>query len=101
MSKFNTTERVLRELLALRKAGDFVSLEEGEERTRRMIERKKPEIDQAKLERVKRAELSPGTLNEAEEALWLDWFTERMSEPGPEEEAFFEELRRSHPSPKA
>lgn len=39
------TTEALRELLDQRRAGDFVSLDEGERRTRKMIARKRDERD--------------------------------------------------------
>ena len=50
-------------------------------------------IDHAKISRVLAGELETTVLNEAEKGVWSEQFRQKMAEPGPEEEAFFAELR--------
>ena len=50
-------------------------------------------FDHARLSRVLAGELETAALSPEEKAVWSDRFLARMSEPGPEEEAFFAELR--------
>lgn len=56
-----------------------------------------PGIDNAKIERVLAGELETTALNEREKAVWSERFLEKMGQPGPDEEAFFEDLRASLP----
>ncbi|WP_152449672.1 hypothetical protein [Roseivivax sp. THAF197b] len=51
------------------------------------------QIDRAKIELVLSGKLLTTELNEAEQELWLDLFTEKMGKPGPQEEAFFASRR--------
>ena len=91
-----------RAFLALRLAGPFVSLEEGERRTQEMIARKRREravettckIDHAKICAVLAGEIQTSELTTAENSVRLDRFTDLVSEPVPDEEAFFVERRR-------
>lgn len=53
------------------------------------------EVDSNKLARVLSGELETAVLNAAERLIWTEQFLEKVSVPGPAEEAFFEELRNS------
>lgn len=50
-------------------------------------------FDQARLTAALAGDLETSTLTAAEKAVWSEIFLEKMSEPGPGEEAFFVELR--------
>lgn len=52
-------------------------------------------FDYVKISRVLAGELETGVLTAEEKAVWSEQFLARMSEPVPEEDAFFAELRRS------
>lgn len=52
-------------------------------------------IDEVRLSRVLAGELETTVLTAAEKAVWSERFLAKMSEPGPGEEAFFAELRKS------
>ncbi|WP_292294799.1 hypothetical protein [Marivita sp.] len=60
----------------------------------RAIERSSS-FDHARISRVLAGELETGVLTAEEKAVWSERFLEKMSEPGPDEEAFFIELRKS------
>ena len=52
-------------------------------------------FDHVKLSRVLAGELDISVLTAEERAVWKERFLAKMAEPGPDEEAFFEELRNS------
>lgn len=52
-------------------------------------------FDYAKLSRVLAGEVETTVLTDQEKAVWSEQFLAKMSEPGPEEDAFFAELRAS------
>jgi hypothetical protein len=52
-------------------------------------------IDFSKISRVLSGELETTVLNEVEKSFWTEQFVAKMSEVGPDEEAFFSELRKS------
>lgn len=52
-------------------------------------------FDHARISRVLAGELETGALTAEEKAVWSERFLEKMSELGPDEEAFFAELRKS------
>lgn len=52
-----------------------------------------PRVDYDKIASVLARELDTTALSETEVEIWLDMFVERMSEPGPDEPAFFAERR--------
>ena len=84
-----------RAFLALRLAGPFVSLEEGERRTQEMIARKRRERAVETTCKIDHAgEIQTSELTTAEKSVRLDRFTDLVSEPVPDEEAFFVERRR-------
>ena len=82
----------LRQLLEKRQSGLFKSLDDGERATREMIERKKGQA--VKIARVHAGEFKTSVLNAEEKEVWSGRFLAKMSEPGPDEEAFFAELRK-------
>ncbi|MEE4013431.1 hypothetical protein V1T76_15270 [Roseibium sp. FZY0029] len=52
-------------------------------------------FDHAKISKVLAGEMETSALTAEEKAVWSERFLEEMSEPGPDEEAFFAELRKS------
>ena len=52
-------------------------------------------FDHPKISRLLAGELETTTLTAEEKAVWSERFLAKMSEPGPDEEAFFAELRKS------
>jgi hypothetical protein len=52
-------------------------------------------FDHAKISRVLAGELETTALSAEEKAVWSEKFLEKMSEPGPGEESFFADLRKS------
>ena len=60
----------------------------------RAIERSS-DFDHTKIARVLAGEIETTGLTPEEKAVWSERFVEKMSEPGPDEEAFFEGLRTS------
>lgn len=52
-------------------------------------------LDDHKISRVLAGELETTALTATERAVWSERFLEKMSEPGPDEEAFFTDLRKS------
>lgn len=52
-------------------------------------------FDYAKLSRVLAGEAETTVLTDEEKAVWSEQFLAKMCEPGPEEDAFFAELRAS------
>ena len=52
-------------------------------------------FDHTRLSRVLAGELETTALTAEEKAVWSERFLAKMSEPGPGEEAFFAELRKS------
>lgn len=81
----------LRQLLATRQSGLFKSLDDGERATREMIERKKEQA--VKIARVFAGELETSVLTAKEKEVWSESFVAKVSEPGPDEEAFFADMR--------
>lgn len=59
----------------------------------RAIERS-GKLDHAKLTRVLSGEIGTSTLTLEEKAVWSEHFLTKMSEPGPDENAFFEQMRQ-------
>lgn len=51
-------------------------------------------FDHARILSALEGRLDPAQLTEEEEAVWLDEFTRKMAEPGPDERAFFERRQR-------
>jgi len=51
-------------------------------------------VDHARITAALAGELETASLTNDEKDLWLDGFTERMSQPGPQEEAFFARRRQ-------
>ncbi|MCA2008642.1 type II toxin-antitoxin system CcdA family antitoxin [Tritonibacter mobilis] len=51
------------------------------------------QIDEDKIAAALAGEIETTSLNEEEETIWTERFIEKMGEPGPEEEAFFEGLK--------
>jgi hypothetical protein len=62
---------------------------------RKKIVENSDSIDEFRLSRVLAGELETTVLTAAEKAVWSERFLAKMSEPGPGEEAFFAELRKS------
>ncbi len=52
-------------------------------------------FDHTKISRVLAGEFETTALTAEEKAVWSEGFLKKMSEPGPEEEAFFAVLRKS------
>ena len=52
-------------------------------------------FDYVKISRVLAGELETGVLTAEEKAVWSEQFVAKMSEPGPDEDAFFADLRAS------
>ncbi len=52
-------------------------------------------FDHTKISRVLSGNAETTTLTAEEKAVWSDSFLKKMSEPGPEEEAYFADLRKS------
>lgn len=52
-------------------------------------------FDHTKISRVLAGEFETTTLTAEEKAVWSEGFLKKMSDPGPEEEAFFADLRKS------
>ncbi|AQQ04729.1 hypothetical protein B0E33_15090 [Roseibium algicola] len=52
-------------------------------------------FDQAKICRVLSGEMETSTLTAEEKAVWSERFLEKISEPGPDEEAYYAELRKN------
>ena len=52
-------------------------------------------FDHARLSRVLSGELETTALSAEEKAVWAERFLAKMSEPGPDEDAFFAELRKT------
>jgi hypothetical protein len=52
-------------------------------------------FDHTKIARVLAGELETTILSAEEKSVWSEQFVAKMSEPGPGEEAFFSELRKS------
>jgi len=52
-------------------------------------------FDHTKISRVLAGEIETTTLTAEEKAVWSEEFLKKMSEPDPEEEAFFADLRKS------
>ena len=52
-------------------------------------------FDHTRIPRVLAGELETTALTPEEKAVWSEQFVARMSEPGPDEETFFSEMRKS------
>ncbi len=52
-------------------------------------------FDHTKISRVLAGELETTTLTDEEKAVWSEGFLNKMSDPGPGEDAFFADLRKS------
>ncbi|MCH8488642.1 MAG: ParD-like family protein [Oceanicaulis sp.] len=56
-------------------------------------------LDHVKISLALAGELGTDRLTAEEKAIWSERFLVRMSEPGPNEDAFFEELRKNGQAP--
>ena len=52
-------------------------------------------FDYAKILQAQSGQIETTTLTAAEKAVWSEGFLKKMAEPGPEEESYFADLRKS------